>query len=182
MSDVLLVNFDGKPLNIIPLSTITWQTAIKLVMLDKVKIVEHYDNWVVHSPSIAMPVPSIVMITKYFRKVADVKFNRDMVYLRDEYTCQYCNKSFHPMDLTIDHVIPKCFGGDSKWNNVVSSCRRCNHRKGDSLRIKPNTKPVRPSYSEMVEKRKKFRITVKDRRWAELLDWDENLVNFENNG
>jgi 5-methylcytosine-specific restriction endonuclease McrA len=33
----------------------------------------------------------------------------------------------------MDHVKPLSRGGDHTWDNVVSACRRCNHRKGNRL-------------------------------------------------
>jgi len=35
--------------------------------------------------------------------------------------------------LTLDHVVPRSRGGDSVWENVVTSCAPCNLRKGDRL-------------------------------------------------
>jgi 5-methylcytosine-specific restriction endonuclease McrA len=35
--------------------------------------------------------------------------------------------------LTLDHVIPRSKGGDSTWENVVTSCAPCNLRKGNRL-------------------------------------------------
>ena len=50
------------------------------------------------------------------------------IFLRDDYTCQYCG--MHSRDLTLDHVMPKHHGGGHSWDNLVSACRSCNHRKG----------------------------------------------------
>jgi 5-methylcytosine-specific restriction endonuclease McrA len=33
--------------------------------------------------------------------------------------------------LTLDHVVPKCKGGRSTWDNLVACCHPCNNRKGD---------------------------------------------------
>ena len=35
--------------------------------------------------------------------------------------------------LTLDHVIPRSRGGESVWENVVTSCAPCNLRKGNRL-------------------------------------------------
>jgi len=43
MKDVLLLNQDGNPLTLWPLSTITWQQAIKALYLDKVTVLRSYD-------------------------------------------------------------------------------------------------------------------------------------------
>jgi 5-methylcytosine-specific restriction endonuclease McrA len=30
----------------------------------------------------------------------------------------------------MDHVVPRSQGGLTTWENVVTACRECNHRKG----------------------------------------------------
>ena len=35
--------------------------------------------------------------------------------------------------LTLDHVVPRSRGGDSVWENVVTSCAPCNLKKGNRL-------------------------------------------------
>ena len=35
--------------------------------------------------------------------------------------------------LTLDHVVPRCRGGESVWENVVTACAPCNLRKGNRL-------------------------------------------------
>jgi len=32
--------------------------------------------------------------------------------------------------LTLDHVLPKSRGGPKTWDNIVSSCHKCNEKKG----------------------------------------------------
>ena len=65
MSDVLLLNMDGQPLTLWPLSTISWQQAIKAHFLGKVKILKTYDDWICRSQHLAMPMPSVVMMSRY---------------------------------------------------------------------------------------------------------------------
>ena len=50
---------------------------------------------------------------------------------RDTSPCQYCGS--RTADLTIDHIIPRSRGGVHSWENLVSACRSCNHRKGGKL-------------------------------------------------
>ncbi len=52
------------------------------------------------------------------------------LFRRDFHMCLYCGATFHPRDLSRDHVRPLVQGGEDHWNNVVSACRRCNHFKG----------------------------------------------------
>tara|TARA_B100001123_G_C14438587_1_gene681659 strand:- start:48 stop:356 length:309 start_codon:yes stop_codon:yes gene_type:complete len=43
--------------------------------------------------------------------------------------CHYCESSFHPGDLTMDHVVPIVRGGRSSKSNVVPCCKQCNSQK-----------------------------------------------------
>ena len=51
------------------------------------------------------------------------------VYMRDCFTCRYCDRAMNPLsdDLTIDHIDP--VGGDEDAN-LVTACRSCNSAKG----------------------------------------------------
>ena len=59
--------------------------------------------------------------------------NRQNLFERDGFRCQYCNETFQTKDLNLDHVIPRDRGGKTSWENVVTSCIRCNSRKGNRL-------------------------------------------------
>lgn len=43
--------------------------------------------------------------------------------------CHYCNGSFPPDELTMDHIVPITRGGKASRNNVVPACKECNNRK-----------------------------------------------------
>jgi hypothetical protein len=51
------------------------------------------------------------------------------LFRRDEYMCLYCGEIMSPRLLTRDHVVPVSTGGEDTWENVVTACRACNHRK-----------------------------------------------------
>jgi hypothetical protein len=53
------------------------------------------------------------------------------LFRRDAHLCLYCGVQFSPTELSRDHVRPLSRGGADVWQNVVTACRRCNHRKGD---------------------------------------------------
>jgi len=83
-------------------------------------------------------------------------FTRRNVFLRDRYQCQYCSKFFRTADLSLDHVHPRCMGGQLNWENTVTSCKKCNGRKGSltvsqlrSVGMKLLREPVVPSSYEL---------------------------------
>lgn len=43
--------------------------------------------------------------------------------------CHYCQKSFSPKELTMDHLIPIIRGGKSIKSNLVPACKECNDKK-----------------------------------------------------
>lgn len=82
------------------------------------------------------PIPSVAKTNRYFRMNNDkVVFSRKNIFIRDNYTCQYCNRKFDYKDLTYDHVVPKSawpFSTTSTcWTNIVTACVACNNKKGN---------------------------------------------------
>ena len=150
MRDTLLLNADGNPLSAAPLSTLTWQESIKLVWLDRINVLEWHEDWQVHSPSITMSVPSVMIVREFVKRRTNTSFSRSNVYCRDNYICQYCRQMFSYKELTIDHVIPKSKGGKTEWTNVVSACKKCNNNKGSHTHIKPYKEPRKPDFLQLV--------------------------------
>jgi len=173
MSDTLVLNGDYQPLCFFPLSTIDWRTAIKAVYSEKVNVVKNYDNWVVHSQNLSIPVPSIVVMREYVdsSKSREAMFNRTSIYVRDKFTCQYCGKKFGFVDLTLDHVIPKSTGGDTSWDNIVSACVPCNQKKGDKF-VRPIKQPFVPTFRQLEANYRKahdFPLDEVHESWVEYL-------------
>ena len=152
MGQVLLLNADYNLLSVNPLSTIHWQNAIKLEYQNHATAIEYYDDWVVHSPSVEMPVPSVMVLNEFKKFRRGVKFSLRNLYLRDDYTCQYCLEIFSEEDLSKDHVVPKTFGGKTNWENIVTACKVCNHRRGHNTQIQPRKAPYKPTIYEIESK------------------------------
>jgi 5-methylcytosine-specific restriction endonuclease McrA len=169
MSDVLVLNADGQPLNYLPLSAVTWRDAVQQLWLDKCTVLEYYDDWVVSSPSQQFQVPAIIMMKKFFRRSTHPRFSKLNVCLRDMYRCQYCGVQLPLNELTLDHVIPKSHHGRLTWTNIVAACNDCNVAKGNRLTPLPNTKPYRPSYYELVEKRKQYDFSIRHNSWNDFI-------------
>ena len=60
------------------------------------------------------------------------------LFKRDANNCLYCGEFFNYKDLSRDHVIPLSNGGLDVWTNVVTSCKRCNNKKGGRSPEKAN--------------------------------------------
>jgi 5-methylcytosine-specific restriction endonuclease McrA len=150
MRDTLLLNADGTPLSIAPLSTLTWQESIKLIWLDRIQVLEWHDDWQVHSPSVTLTVPSVIIVRDFVKRRFNTNFSRSNVYLRDNYMCQYCKQMFSNKELTLDHVIPRSLGGKTTWTNIVSACKKCNNEKASHTHIKPYKEPRQPDFYQLV--------------------------------
>jgi len=155
---------------------VTWQTSIRLLFLEKIRVLKWHDDWKVHSPSTEMRVPSIVMTTDFIKWNRIVKYSRNNIYLRDDFTCKLCNTKMPINDLTLDHILPRSKGGKTVWKNVVTCCKRCNSSKGNDETIVPAILPEKPTYYELSSKRKKYPIYIKDMEWNYYLGWPEDLV------
>jgi len=170
MSDVLVLNADGQPINFLPLSTIKWKDAITYIWMDKVHVLDWYDDWMVRSPSWETKVPAVIMMKEMMRKKSKPRFSKTNLYIRDMYTCQYCLKRFPRKELTLDHVIPTSKGGGTHWENIVAACGPCNTKKGDKLFPTPHTRPHHPGYYELVRKKKQIdNYELKHPSWENYL-------------
>jgi len=114
-----------------PIKVIHWTRALCLQFQDKVITVETYDREV-RSPTQAFPVPAVIALKQYLRfRPLRVRYSKRHVFIRDDFTCQYCGATLSAKALTIDHVIPSSQGGKTIFENVVAACEACNHRKGN---------------------------------------------------
>jgi 5-methylcytosine-specific restriction endonuclease McrA len=100
---------------------------------------------------VALRVPKIIVLGIYDRLPRlEVKFTRRNVFLRDKFTCQYCEKVLPENKLNLDHVIPRDKGGKTTWENIVASCVKCNTRKANKLPheagMHPAGKPFAPRW------------------------------------
>ena len=164
--DTLVLNADAKPYSILPLSTITWQESIKYLVLDRVRVLEWYDDWVVSSMSWETRVPAVVMVKQYIRKNTAVRFSKYNLFLRDQFVCQYCDDMIpHRNKCTVDHVIPISKGGKTNWINCVTACGPCNVEKGDKLGLRPRRQPYKPTYYDLVKNKELLQLKIKHQSW-----------------
>jgi len=173
MEQVLLLNITYEPLKIID-----WKKALNLLFLGKVEVLEEYDKEI-HSVSFTIKLPSVVRLLKMIKwRKKPVKFSRQNIYIRDNYSCQYCGKRLAPEELTYDHVIPRSKGGKTEWENIVTCCPECNRKKGGrtpaEAGMKLLKKPTRPKWLPAI----RIKIGYKNipQSWRDYLYWNVELL------
>ncbi|MDD2705328.1 MAG: HNH endonuclease [Acidocella sp.] len=174
----LVLNADFRPLSYFPLSTWNWQDAVKAVFLDRVSVLSEYEKEV-RSPSFSMRLPSFIALRDYIPSARMPAFTRFNVFLRDSFTCQYCNFRRATQELTFDHVIPRAKGGRTSWENVVTACGPCNLRKGSKMpreiNMIPLQEPRRPTGYELQQRGRHFPPNYLHESWRDFLYWDSEL-------
>ena len=138
---VLVLNQNYQPLNICDI-----RRAVKLVGKGKAESVSDTGDYV-HTVDDIFDRPDVIrLVYMVSRPVQRRKMSRNEVFARDNHSCQYCGAK--PRDMTIDHVQPRCKGGEYIWTNVVSACKACNHRKAgrtpQEAGMRLRTKPYEP--------------------------------------
>ena len=176
----LVLNADFRPISYYPLSLCSWQNAVKSVFLNRVTIIESY-NKKVHSPTISFKLPSVIALKDYVMPQRKPAFTRFNVFLRDNFTCQYCHTRFSANELTFDHLIPRCLNGKTSWSNVVSACTKCNLKKGRRLlkftEMKLLKDPIMPSSIKLQNNGRNFPPNFLHESWRDYLYWDTELQN-----
>ncbi|MCS7153928.1 MAG: HNH endonuclease [Bacteroidia bacterium] len=140
---VLVLNYDYQPIHIT-----TWKRAIVLILKNKAEVVEARSDKVLRTVRAEYPFPSIIRLMRYVPvPYKHIPLTRENIFRRDGYRCAYCGATHN---LTIDHVIPRSQGGDDSWENLVTACEPCNHRKGNrtpqQAGMKLLVRPRRPHY------------------------------------
>ncbi|MEU2153405.1 HNH endonuclease [Streptomyces sp. NPDC019396] len=124
MRDTLVLNASFEPL-----STVTLNRAVVLVLQDKAVVEQAHPALRVRAAAVELPVPRVIRLCRYvrvpFRRQAP--WSRRGVLVRDQNRCAYCGKRA----TTVDHVVPRAQGGVDSWLNTVASCAEDNHRKAD---------------------------------------------------
>jgi len=130
----------------------------------------------VHSPSTVIRIPSVIVLRDYVKPQKRVAFTRFNLFLRDEFSCQYCGSKG---DLTFDHVVPRARGGVTSWENVVAACSTCNLHKGSrSLRkagMSLRKPPGAPGAEQLRNMGRKFPPNHLHESWVDFLYWDAEL-------
>ena len=123
MEQVLVLNARYEPLNVCSV-----RRAHVLVFKGKAEVLEALER-TLRAATDTYPWPHVIRLVTYVRvpRAAQRKISRRALFARDNWCCVYCGTSGGR--LTLDHVVPRSRGGDSVWENVVTSCAPCNLRK-----------------------------------------------------
>ena len=158
-----------------PVHVVSVKSAIYLLFREVGKIIDqdwnsyNLEEWIeankgreivnpIRTPRYTFGAPDIILLNFYVKKnLPTIKCNKNNICLRDDWTCGYCLKKMSQRDCTIDHIIPTSLGGETRWDNVVISCGKCNNKKsnktikeaGMELKIDIYT----PSWSKQILKR-----------------------------
>jgi len=161
-SQVLVLNQNYEPMLVT-----NARRAIVLVFLEKAEVVEH-NHAMVRTVSTAMPLPSIVRLSRYIKRPQrHVLLTRKNVIRRDGHACQYCG-ALHK-EMTVDHVMPRVRGGKDTWENLVCACMACNTKKGrrtpKEAEMPLLREPRKPGYLFFIQHMAK----TADHRWKPYL-------------
>ena len=159
-------------LNYVPINISTARRAIILVGKGKAELLEQRDGHL-RTISQSVDVPSIIRLVYLVKRpFVPSKLSKKEIFLRDQYTCQYCG--IKSTELTLDHVIPRRQKGAHTWENVVAACSKCNLKKAGftpeeaKMRLLREPKIPQPNPYRMLQER-----TILD-EWKPYLPWALN--------
>jgi len=143
---VLLWNESARVVDPADYQTYTWQDWARLRPRDGERFIQ--------AVRFRLRVPEVVTLRSYDRlPTAAVTFSRRNIFKRDHFTCQYCGAQPGSEELTLDHVVPRSQGGESRWDNCVLACLACNKRKADrtpeQAGMRLRRKPVKPTWNPL---------------------------------
>jgi 5-methylcytosine-specific restriction endonuclease McrA len=152
------------------LQEITKKRAVTLLFAQQAtSICPTLEIW--KSPSVEITIPKAVLLVgraeKFYRK--EQTFTPEKMKKRDNHTCQYCGSNKGAM--TVDHIQPQSRGGKNTWENCVTSCEKCNHKKADRTPKEAGmhllSSPTKPPVVDDAE------------IWEQILNSDYELVDDE---
>jgi 5-methylcytosine-specific restriction endonuclease McrA len=170
---VLVLNQNYEPLNVCNM-----RRAMGLVFHEKAEIIEVYQAPIATATR-CYDAPAVIRLIYLIRRPRPrVKLTRREIFIRDDFTCQYCGVRSH--DLTIDHIIPRSRGGGHSWDNLVSACRTCNHRKGgkslQESRMRLRRDPFEPNAGMYYTIQRRLNTAVYD-SWIKFIPGFEAVPN-----
>ena len=163
-SPVLVLNQNYEPLNVCGV-----RRAVVLVLKDKAQLLEN-GRGELHTSGDEFAIPTVIRLVHMVKRpIFARRLSRREIFWRDNFLCQYCGRQTREM--TLDHVVPRVRGGPHTWENVVTACVACNHRKagrtpeqaGMRLRQEPRAPRANPYHHLM------YRQLPQE--WSDYIPW-----------
>lgn len=141
--NVLVLNQDYQPLSVCNV-----RKSMVLLLMKKAEMLHDHPRKKIRTIRTEFDYPSVIRLRKYARiPYKTIVLSRKNILKRDNNRCLYCGSQ---EKLTVDHVIPKSRGGADTWENLVTACTSCNHRKGNATPkeagLQLRKKPFRPNH------------------------------------
>jgi 5-methylcytosine-specific restriction endonuclease McrA len=173
-AQVLVLNQNYEPLNVCNV-----KRALVMVITGKAEVIEQ-NGLVLHTIDQDYRAPSVIRLATLIKRPRpQVKLTRREIFIRDNFTCQYCG--VQTRDLTIDHVVPRSRKGGHSWENLVSACKSCNHRKGgktvQEARMQLLREPYCPRAGMYYTIQRKLNQTLQE-EWLKFIPGFEPLSSF----
>lgn len=123
-------------------------------------------------------IPEVIQFTRYDKLPCQkIHYNRRTIFKRDNYRCQYCGVKKNTIELSLDHVIPRCQGGLTCWENICVACTDCNSAKAgrtpEQAGMKLLRQPYKPKNNLIVE-------DIRVKSWEAFLGASYWLTELEN--
>jgi len=194
VNDVLILNKNWAAIQVVG-----WKRAMTLLYAGHAKAIDvdsfeqfDFNEWkdlsaikdsnthFIQTISFKIAVPEVIALQIYDKLPRkEVKLTRRNIFERDQFACGYCGKKFQKKDLNIDHIIPRCKGGKTVWENLVCSCIPCNIKKGSKSLQEANMslkfQPSKPGWKGNIS----FSMGINKRvSWKKFLDqvyWEAEI-------
>ena len=161
---VLVLNQNYEPLNVC-----NARRAVVLLDVGKAELLVN-GRGMIHTTHVLFPAPSVIRLMYLIRRpLFQRRLSRREVFIRDRYACQYCGRESHT--LTLDHIIPRYKGGLHSWENVVSACVPCNHRKAARTPIEADMRLLHEARAPRPNPYYLFHTHFLEEEWLQFMPW-----------
>ena len=122
--------------------------------------------------SLLVQVPSVIRLVYMVRRpLVRRRLSRRAIFYRDGFRCQYCGKE--SKNMTLDHIMPRSRGGPHVWENVVSACIPCNHRKAGLTPKEANMRMLKKPTAPRPNPYYMFHHRSILEEWRQFMPWME---------
>ncbi len=165
-SPVLVLNQNYQPLNVCNV-----RRAVVLLGRGKAEIIINGRGHI-RTISLLVQIPSVIrLVYMVKRPLVRRRLSRRAIFYRDGFRCQYCGKE--SKDMTLDHIMPRSRGGPHVWENVVSACIPCNHRKAGLTPKEANMRMLKKPTAPRPNPYYMFHHRSILEEWRQFMPWME---------